>query len=88
VAEYGHEGYGRFNEDARLELIAADTGKPGVVLRINSGCSGNRAALRHHLDYTIKNVTPTTKSIFVGEVINSSMDFGEVLVYDMSTILV
>jgi hypothetical protein len=35
VDEDGHEGYGCFNEDARLELIAVDTGKPGVVLRIN-----------------------------------------------------
>ena len=35
IDEDGHEGYGCFNEDARLELIAADTGKPGVVLRIN-----------------------------------------------------
>jgi hypothetical protein len=35
VDEEGHEGYSCFNEDTRLEIIAADTGKPGVVLRIN-----------------------------------------------------
>jgi len=35
IDEDGHEGYSCFNEDARLELIAADIGKPGVVLRIN-----------------------------------------------------
>ena len=35
VDENGHEGYECFNEDARLELIAADVGKPGVVLRID-----------------------------------------------------
>ena len=35
IDENGHEGYDCFNEDARLELIAADVGKPGVVLRID-----------------------------------------------------
>ena len=35
VDENGHEGYGCFNEDTRLAVIAADLEKPGVVLRIN-----------------------------------------------------
>ena len=35
VDEYGHEHHDCFNEDARLELIAADIGMPGIVLRVN-----------------------------------------------------
>ena len=35
VDEDGHEQHECFNEDARLELIAADIGMPGVVVRIN-----------------------------------------------------
>ena len=35
VDEYGHPQISCFEEDARLEIIAADVGKPGLVLRIN-----------------------------------------------------
>lgn len=35
VDEYGHPDNSCWDEDARLEIIAADVGKPGVVLRIN-----------------------------------------------------
>ena len=35
VDEDGHDRHDRFDEDARLELIAADIGMPGVVVRIN-----------------------------------------------------
>jgi hypothetical protein len=35
VDEYGHEGYGCNDEDARLEIISADVGMPGLVLRLD-----------------------------------------------------
>jgi len=35
VDEHNHEGYRCWDEDARLEIIAADVGLPGVVLRVN-----------------------------------------------------
>ena len=35
VDEDGHDRHDRFDEGARLELIAADIGMPGVVVRIN-----------------------------------------------------
>jgi hypothetical protein len=35
VDERGHASYPCFDEDARLEIIAADVGLPGMVLRIN-----------------------------------------------------
>jgi hypothetical protein len=35
IDEEGHEGYSCFNEGTRLEIVAADTAKLGVVLRIN-----------------------------------------------------
>ena len=36
VGECWHEGRFCFNEDARLEIIAAYVGLPGVVIRINT----------------------------------------------------
>ena len=35
VDERGHAGYDCYDEDTRLEIIAADVGLPGVVLRLN-----------------------------------------------------
>ena len=35
VDEDGHEGYDCFQEDTRLEIVAADLGKPGYVFRID-----------------------------------------------------
>ena len=35
VDEAGHAGYKRIDEDARLEISAADVGTPGLVLRLN-----------------------------------------------------
>jgi hypothetical protein len=35
VDEDGHADYACFDEDARLEIIAADVGLPGLVLRVN-----------------------------------------------------
>lgn len=35
VDEYGHSEHPCWDEDARLEIIAADIGTPGIVLRIN-----------------------------------------------------
>jgi hypothetical protein len=35
VDEEGHEGFACVDEDARLELIAADLGLPGIVIRVN-----------------------------------------------------
>ena len=35
VDERGHASYPCYDEDARLEIIAADVGLPGMVLRIN-----------------------------------------------------
>ena len=35
IDENGHEQYPCLEEDARLELIAADIGVPGLILRIN-----------------------------------------------------
>ena len=35
VDEYGHEDYGCYEEDARLEIISADVGLPGLVLRLD-----------------------------------------------------
>ena len=35
VDEAGHAGYNCFDEDTRLEVIAADVGTPGLVLRLN-----------------------------------------------------
>jgi hypothetical protein len=35
IDEKGHASYPCFDEDARLEIIAADVGLPGMVLRLN-----------------------------------------------------
>ena len=35
VDERGHHGYACFDEDTRLEIIAADVGLPGAVVRID-----------------------------------------------------
>ena len=35
VDEFGHSGHECFDEDTRLEIIAADVGLPGTVVRIN-----------------------------------------------------
>ena len=35
VDELGHEDHSCFNEDVRLEIIAANVGLPGIVVRIN-----------------------------------------------------
>ena len=35
VDEHGHRDYACFDEDTRLEIIAADVGMPGVVVRID-----------------------------------------------------
>jgi hypothetical protein len=35
VDEHGHRDYVCFDEDTRLEIIAADVGMPGVVVRID-----------------------------------------------------
>ena len=35
VDERGHAGYDCYDEDTRLEIIAADVGLPGMVLRLN-----------------------------------------------------
>jgi hypothetical protein len=35
VDEAGHAGYNCVDEDTRLEVIAADVGTPGLVLRLN-----------------------------------------------------
>jgi hypothetical protein len=35
VDEFGHSGHDCFDEDTRLEIIAADFGLPGTVVRIN-----------------------------------------------------
>ena len=35
VDEFGHPDRACYEEDARLEIIAADVGLPGLVLRVN-----------------------------------------------------
>ena len=41
VDERGHASYSCFDEDTRLEIIAADVGLPGMVLRLNpDACFG------------------------------------------------
>ena len=35
VDEFGHTDYDCYDEDARLEIISADIGLPGLVLRLN-----------------------------------------------------
>ena len=35
VDEFGHQGNDCFDEDTRLEIIAADVGLPGLVLRLD-----------------------------------------------------
>ena len=41
VDEKGHASYPCYDEDTRLEIIAADVGLPGMVLRINpDACFG------------------------------------------------
>ena len=45
VDERGHANYACYDEDTRLEIIAADVGLPGMVLRINPSepaCFGPR----------------------------------------------
>ena len=44
VDEFGHGGNACFDEDTRLEIIAADVGLPGYVVRIDPD---NPACFRH-----------------------------------------
>ena len=44
VDEFGHNGNACFDEDTRLEIIAADVGLPGYVIRIDPD---NPACFRH-----------------------------------------
>ena len=59
VDEEGHEDRSCADEDSRLELIAADVGLPGLVLRLNP--DGAAATASHAFAWATR--TPSTASL-------------------------
>ena len=58
IDERGHSRYDCYDEDTRLEIIAADVGLPGIVLRLNPDtCLGTKRLVNGEQAVQIKDRT-------------------------------